>query len=1186
MSAQNKDLKVQESKLRPTTLDDKYLKKDGDIYLTGVQALVRLPMMQLEKDKARGLNTANFTSGYRGSPLGGLDKAFWQAQKQTKDLPITFQAGLNEDLAATAVWGSQQVNLYQTAKYDGVFGMWYGKGPGVDRSIDAIKHANIAGTSRYGGVLALAGDDHGCKSSTMPHQSEMAFMSALMPVLNPSGVQEFLDLGLLGIEMSRFSGCWTGFKVTGETVESAAIVDLTPERFNFKLPTDFDQPLDGLNIRWPDPPMEQEERHLRYKLQAAQAFVRANHMDRLVVEAKEKRLGIMTTGKAALDVRQALEELDLSQQDIEKYGLSVFKVAMSWPLEPVRSSEFAESHETLLIIEEKQPILERQIKENLYNSTKRPNILGKKGRQGEDLLPEHGELSPAEIAVIIGTEILRYCDDEKLKLRVATLRKFLDRKTPSAKTQRIPYYCSGCPHNTSTKVPEGSRALAGIGCHYMAMWMDRNTETPSQMGGEGVTWIGQSPFTTETHIFSNLGDGTYFHSGILAIRAAVSANVNITYKILFNDAVAMTGGQPVDGTLTVPDLIAQLKAEGVSEITLLSEEPERYKGVSLPAGLTAKHRDQIELEQKRLRDIKGVSVLIYDQTCAAEKRRRRKRGLLEDPKTRIFINDRVCEGCGDCSKQSNCLSIQPLETEFGRKRQIDQSSCNKDLSCIKGFCPSFAVLSGARRKKPDSLSTDHPDHNIENYLKELPQPSYPPLTSPYSLLITGVGGTGVVTIGAILGMAAHLEYKGVSVLDQTGLAQKGGAVTTHLRLAPNPQDIHAVRIAKGRADAILGCDMIVAGSPEALSLMHEDRTKSVINAKPVTTASFTMDPDYTIPEKRVLRRILSACGGDENVSSIEATKLATTLLGDGIATNMFMLGFAWQKGLIPVSAEALMKAIDLNNVAVDMNQRAFNWGRFAAVNPEKVTQIADEIRMGDEQLRPVQHHQILSDWQEIRDHRAEELRLYQNDTYAQKYVSIINKISETEERLFPARTTLRSYAARYLYKLMAYKDEYEVARLYSQKDFKEQLNRTFEPGYKISISLSPALFAGIDPATNRPQKYKFGAWILSLFRIMAKFKGLRGSALDLFGHTEERKQERQWIEDYCEMIDLINSHLCEDNYETAMNILAIPEHIRGYGPVKAHAMSDARENLNILKEAFLKQGTPDETLPHHHQAAE
>ncbi|WP_395714283.1 indolepyruvate ferredoxin oxidoreductase family protein [Reyranella sp.] len=913
------------------TLDDKYLLESGRVYLTGTQALVRLPMMQRQRDQAAGLNTAGYISGYRGSPLGGFDQALWQAKRFIKNNHIEFQPGVNEDLAATAIWGTQQIHLYPGARYDGVFGMWYGKGPGVDRSGDALKHANYAGTAPNGGVMALAGDDHMAKSSTTAHQSEPAFIAAGIPVIHPAGVQEYLDLGLHTFAMSRYSGLWVGFKIISETADSSASVHVDPHRIEIRLPTDFVLPPDGVHIRWPDDWLGQERRTFTVKQPAALAYWRANRLDRLMMGEADARFGIVTVGKSYLDVRQALDDLGIDDAEAKRLGIAVYKVALVWPLETDGATAFALGKREVLVVEEKRAIIEPQLKDALFNAPahRRPVVVGKTDERGQKLLKSDGELTPYEIAAAL---VARFGFDSfsaHTKQRFEALQRRTGRQIRNeAGLARVPYFCSGCPHNSSTKVPEGSMAMAGIGCHTLAIGMDRNTKTFTHMGAEGAPWVGARHFSDMPHVFQNMGDGTYFHSGYLAVRQAAAVNANITYKILYNDAVAMTGGQPHDGNVRPWTISQQVHAEGVRRIALVSDEPDKYPvGTEWAPGVTFHHRSELDDVQRALREWKGVSVLIYDQTCAAEKRRRRKRGTFPDPAKRAFINQAVCEGCGDCSVQSNCLSVVPVETEFGTKRAIDQSSCNKDFSCVNGFCPSFVTIEGGgvrkgKAEKKSAVATAEPDLP--------PAPSLPTVDDrPYGMLITGIGGTGVVTIGAILGMAAHIEGKGATVLDQLGMAQKGGAVISHVRIGADPEALHAVRLGAGGASLLLGCDLVVSASADALARLEGSRSRAIVNTHQTITGEFTRHPDLAFPAN-TLRLSIEAAAGGEACEFLEATELATALMGDSIATNMFMLGYAYQKGLVPLGHEAIEQAIELNGAAVTMNRNAFRWGRRAA----------------------------------------------------------------------------------------------------------------------------------------------------------------------------------------------------------------------------------------------------------------
>ena len=1135
--------------LAAVTLDDKYMIDKGRLYLTGTQALVRLPMMQRQRDLGAGLNTACFISGYRGSPLGGFDQALWGARRFVEKNHIRFQPAINEELAATAVWGSQQIRLFPGAKYDGVFAIWYGKGPGVDRSGDALKHGNSAGSAPNGGVLVIAGDDHTCKSSTLAHQSEFAFIDAAIPVLNPAGIEDILDLGLYGWAISRYSGCWIAFKTVAETMDSSASVLADPGRIEIALPYNFEMPPGGLNIRWPDTPLDQEYRLHRYKLQAALAFARANRLDRVVFDSSRPRIGIVTTGKSYLDVRQALDDLGIGPAEAEAIGLRLYKVAMPWPLEPEGVQGFAEGLAEILVVEEKRSLIETQLKEQLYNwaADRRPRIIGKHDEAGEWILPSNGELSPSQIARVIGRRLAELGGADFVAERLARIenreRQLGGNVVPF---QRTPYFCSGCPHNTSTRVPEGSRALAGIGCHYLSQFMDRETATFTQMGGEGVPWIGQAPFTETRHVFANIGDGTYTHSGVLAIRAAVAAGVNMTYKVLFNDAVAMTGGQALDGGLTVPAVTQQLAAEGVQQVVVVTDEPDKYPmAAPFAPGTTVRHRDDLDLVQRELREIGGVTAIVYDQTCAAEKRRRRKRGRFPDPARRVVINDLVCEGCGDCSTASNCLSVVPVETEFGRKRAIDQSSCNKDYSCLKGFCPSFVTVEGGSLKKRSGGDLD------ETGLPRLTEPAIPKLADPYGILVTGVGGTGVVTIGALIGMAAHLEGKGVTVLDMTGLAQKGGAVLSHIRIAERPDDIHAVRIAAGSADLLLGCDLVVSAGTEALSRTQRDGTRAVINSHETITGDFTRNPDLPFPRGELQQSIAAAVGQDR-AEFVEATRLATGLLGDSIATNLFLLGYAYQRALVPVSAAAIERAIELNGVAVGFNRSAFQWGRRAVVNPAMV-----EARALPKDALP-QNRRLSESLDEIIARRVEFLTRYQNAAYAERYAARVRRIREMEAGRIPGSTRLTEAATRSLFKLMAYKDEYEVARLYTESDFISRIADRFEGDYRLRFHLAPPLFADRDPATGHPQKRTYGPWMLTTFRLLAKLRGLRGTPFDIFGRTRERRTERRLIAEYEALLDELAAGLAPQNHDAAIELAGLPLEIRGFGHVKEANLRTAK----------------------------
>ncbi|PIW27827.1 MAG: indolepyruvate ferredoxin oxidoreductase [Rhodospirillales bacterium CG15_BIG_FIL_POST_REV_8_21_14_020_66_15] len=1149
-------------KLRSVSLDDKYGLSEGRVFLTGTQALVRLNLMQRQRDLAAGLNTAGYVTGYRGSPLGGIDREFGRAKRFLDGHHVKFHPAVNEDLAATAIWGTQQVGLFERAKYDGVFGMWYGKGPGVDRSGDVFRHANMAGTAPNGGVLVMAGDDPACKSSTVPSQSEHALMDANIPILNPIDVQDLLDLGLYGWAMSRFAGVWVGVKCITDNVDTSASIDVSPDRVRIVLP-EFEMPPGGLHIRWPDPPLEQEERLHRHKLYAALAFARANRLDRVMLDSSKPRFGIVSTGKAYLDTLQALEDLGIGTAEAEAIGLRLYRVAMPWPLEREGARHFAEGLEEILVVEEKRAVIENQLKEQLYNwrADVRPRVVGKFDEKGEWILPSAGELTPARIARVIAARIRNFHISEAVEKRLRFLEekeRILERAVPSIK--RIPYFCAGCPHNTSTTVPEGMEAAAGIGCHYMAIWMPgRRTATFTHMGAEGANWIGQAPFTEREHIFVNIGDGTYFHSGILAIRAAVAAKVNVTYKVLYNDAVAMTGGQPMDGPLDPARISRQVRAEGVERVAVVTDEPGKYPpGTEFAPGTTIRHRDDLDRVQRDLAAWPGVSVLIYDQTCAAEKRRRRKRHTFPDPPRRVFINEAVCEGCGDCGVVSNCVAIVPKETELGRKRAIDQNVCNKDYTCLKGFCPSFVTVhGGGLAKGADPRSPDADNIGSGAPFSVLPDPALPDTARAYNVCVTGIGGTGVVTISALLGMAAHVDGKAVTVLDVAGLAQKNGAVYAHVRVADDADALNAVRIAAGGADLLLGADMVTSGGFETLAKLDPARARAVVNARRTMTADFTNLPDLEFPDAELHRAIADATA---EAAFVDVTHLARRLMGDTIAANIMLLGFAYQKGWLPVSAAAVERAIELNGVAVDFNKQAFAWGRRAAHDPALAHKLAGG-HADDEASQAF-------DLDAFIERRMADLTAYQDAAYAARYVKAVDRVRAREAALGAGGTELTEAVARSLFKLMAYKDEYEVARLYSAPAFRRSLRETFRGVEKLTLHLAPPLLAQKDPRTGHLIKREFGPWVFWAFRLLAPLKGLRGTALDPFGHTAERRMERKLIGDYEATLETLLSKLTADNLPLAAEIASLPLTMRGFGHVKTANVEKAKAREADLLAAF------------------
>ena len=1151
--------------LNHVTLDDKYDLTKSRIFVTGYQALVRLTMMQHERDKRAGLNTAGYVTGYRGSPLGGLDYQFQRAASHLAPRNTLFQTAINEDLAATALWGSQQAELRGEGKYDGVFGIWYGKGPGVDRSGDAFRHANFAGTSKFGGVLALMGDDHTAESSTTAHQSEFNFVDVMIPILNPAGVQEIIDYGLYGIAMSRFTGTWVGLKCMHETVEATAVVDGALDRLNIVIPgpDEFRMPEGGLNIRLNDTVLGMEARLHDYKRDAMLAFVRANKLNKVITTGgRNPKIGVITTGKSYLDVRQALDELGIDEVKCNDYGLRIDKIACPWPIGRPELMEFAKGLDLIIVVEEKRSLIEVQVREELYGTANQPTVIGKKDEQGNWLFPVKGALDSNDVAICIGDRLLKYVTDENLKGRVAGLKEAQQRL---AETQdvavRIPYFCSGCPHNSSTVVPEGSRAYAGIGCHYMAQWMDRSTLGFTQMGGEGANWIGEAPFSKRPHVFQNIGDGTYNHSGYMALRASIASGVNVTYKILYNDAVAMTGGQTNDGNLSVPKIAAQVAAEGARRVVVVSDEPKKYPpGIKWPEGITFHHRDDLQAVQKELSEIPGCTVLIYDQTCAAEKRRRRKRGTFPDPEKRVIINELVCEGCGDCGVKSNCVSVQPLETEFGRKRTIDQSSCNKDFSCVKGFCPSFVTVHGAQLKKGKGVAQDQE-------VMALPEPSHPKLGQTYNIIITGVGGTGIVTIGGILGMAAHLEGKGVGVIDMAGLAQKGGAVYSHMRIAERSEDIHAIRVAAGGADLVLGGDIVVAGNKKVLSAVKPG-TAMIVNTSEFLPGDFTRNADFSLPTER-LKRAIAGGAGREHTHFIDASRLATALFGSSLGANIFMVGFAYQLGALPLSADAIEQAIALNGEAVPMNLAAFHWGRRAALDRDAVEALAKPKAEDRDENRT-----LSQSFEETVERRVAFLTAYQNASYAARYRTLVDRVKAMESLRAPGQCGLAEAVARYLFKLMAYKDEYEVARLYTDGNFLRQVaNELGGDNLRFEFHLAPPLLARPNPATGEPRKISFGPWLMNAFKLLAWLRFLRGTPFDIFGYSDDRKIERKLLADYEAMLAEVLAKLTPANHPLAVGLAAIPEKIRGYGPVKARHLVAAKADETALLEQF-RSGLP------------
>jgi indolepyruvate ferredoxin oxidoreductase len=1149
------------------SLDDKYALDESRQVLTGTQAIVRLMLTQRARDVKAGLNTAGYVTGYRGSPIASLEAAMLRAKGLLEPNHIKFMAGLNEDLAATALWGSQQAELRGEGKYDGVFGVWYGKGPGVDRTGDVFRHANHAGTSKHGGVLALMGDDHTCESSTSAHQSEFAFVDYMMPVLNPAGVQEILDYGILGWGLSRFAGVWVGLKCVKDNIEATATVDGRIDRIDIKIPDDFVMPPGGLNIRLGDQALAKEARLHDYKRAAILAYARANKLDRMVISGgTSPKIGIITCGKSYLDVRQAMDELGIDEVKANQLGIRVYKVGMTWPLEPQGVKKFAEGLDLILVVEEKRALIETQVKEQLYDLPVRPRVLGKKDENEQWLFPAKYALDPTDIAIKLGERLIRNGAGDDIKTAVAELKRLKGNQPSTAEAAtRIPYFCPGCPHNSSTVVPEGSRAYAGIGCHYMAHWMDRSTEGFTQMGGEGTNWIGEAPFSKTPHVFQNLGDGTYIHSGSLAIRAARAAGVNMTFKILYNDAVAMTGGQSLDGGMTVSMILKQVQAEGIDKIVVVTDEPEKYPAGFIPKGIPVYHRRDLQAVQKELREVEGVSVLLYDQTCAAEKRRRRKRGKFPDPNQRVFINPAVCEGCGDCGVKSNCVAVSPLDTEFGTKREIDQSACNKDFSCLNGFCPSFVTVHGAKLRKAPTMQRG--DTSTAALLASLPEPKLRSLDTPYTMLVTGVGGTGVVTISALLGQATFVEGKAFGAIDMTGLAQKGGAVACHIRIAKTDDEIHAIRAGVAGADLVLGCDLVVTASNKVLETIKPDHTAVVYSDYEMSTADFARKANLRVPGA-ALRRAIEERTGKGPLHHMDAHTAAVKLFGDSIAANVFLLGYAYQLGSLPIGAEAIEQAIELNGAAVEMSRNAFRFGRLAAHDRAALE------RMIGPATKSTAKPQTLD---EIVEFRANYLADYQDAALADKYRSRIARIAELERNKTPSRSGLAEAVARGYHKLLAYKDEYEVGRLYASPAFEKALGEQFDSRGKLAFHLAPPLLARRDKVTGEPRKMQFGAWMMPMFRLLAKGKRLRGTAWDVFGYTAERKLERQMIADYERLLDEIGERLTPATHATAVALASLALDVKGFGHIKLRNYKQAKEREAALL-AELRNPSPPTVL--------
>ncbi len=1147
----------------PVTLEDKYLQSGGRVFMNANQALVRLPLDQARRDRALGLKTGGFISGYRGSPLGVYDSALWAAQPLLDQHDIHFRPGLNEELAVSAIRGTQELDWFGYSAYDGVFGLWYGKGIGVDRACEAMKLGNFEGASANGGFLIVAGDDHGGKSSDSAHQSEHTLAAAMVPILYPANIGEIIEFGLFGWAMSRYSGCYVGLKTITDTLDLSACVELPDPHRAYTVPGDVTAPPEGLNCRENLPPLVEEEWLVNYRLPAATAFARANGIDRVVLDGERRALSIVSAGKAYLDVRQALDDLGLDDAACRRLGIRLYKPGLVWPMDETGLERFARGSRAVLVVEEKRPVMEDQVARHLYplDADDRPALAGKRDLEGNPLLPAVGELDAGSVRRAVKRVLGQLgLHDPMMDEHFAKFEALaMNASRLGSGVMRPAYFCSGCPHNTSTRLPEGSRAMGGIGCHGLAaVVMERDTMQFMPMGHEGSPWLAASDFVDTPHMFQNMGDGTYSHSGVLGVRAAVAANVNMTFKLLYNDAVAMTGGQPVEQAISPLDMVRQLLAEGVRPVYLVSDDPGQYRGISLPDNAALYHRDELDRVQRELREMEGVTGIVYEQTCAAEKRRRRKRGLLEDPDRRLFIDPDVCEGCGDCSVQSNCMSIAPLETEFGRKRRIDQSTCNKDYSCAKGFCPSFVTVTGAKI----ALRASGDPARLQQLIDTLPEPQTAPLHhNGYNILVGGVGGTGVLTIGALLGMAAHLDGKGATILDMTGMAQKGGAVTSHVRIGASPRGIYSSRLSEGMCDLLLACDIIVGASQPVLKTIKPGKTAAVLNTDVAPTGNFQSDKYLDLGEARLRAAIIAALDGGL-AFDIRAGKLATDLTGDSIGTNILLLGYAAQQGLLPLSLASIEQAIRLNGSFVEGNLRTLALGRLAARDPAA---LAAEL---GESAQPV----ALDTVDDVLASRSRLLTDYQDATYARQYSEFVNTIRErvSAKNIEGGEAFVRQVALS-LGKLMAYKDEYEVARLYSSEQFLKRIREQFDGDFRMTFNLAPPVLPGLDAATGRPKKREFGPWVLGVFKVLAKLKSLRGTPFDPFGYFAERRMERRLITEYRELIDSIVDRLDESNLPVGLQIAMAARDVAGYGPVKSASVEAYRSTLPDLLKEFTQQ---------------
>ncbi len=1149
-----------------------YTDQKGPLFMSGNQAYLRLIIEQNRRDREAGLNTGGFISGYRGSPFGHFDSNALRQADALSAMNIKFNPGVNEAMAATAVWGSQQIDFFGSSEFDGVNGLWYAKGPGVDQAADALHHANLWGTHKNGGVVMAVGDDPMSRSSSIQQQSEYVLSGLCIPVFQCANVQDIYDYGMIAYQLSRYAGVWVAVKSVSDIAESWYMVDVDPARTSSVLPQDFVMPADGVNIRNPDKSVEQDRRMAQYRIPAVKAFVRANRLNRVTLDADHRKLGIVTAGKSYLDTLEALDDLGIDETQRNKLGLSVFKVALTWPLEESLLRDYAETVDEIIVLEESRPFLEAQLKEVLYDmpAAQRPRIMGKRDFEGVEQLPSHGELTPALIARVLAKWFGTGQPDEKMQTWIAALDQ-TDRELAVERDyiERTPYFCSGCPHNSSTQVPEGSNQLVGIGCHFLVQLMDRDGIAYSQMGGEGATWVGAQPFVDQKHTFANVGDGTYYHSGSTAIRQAIAGGANITYKILYNDAVAMTGGQAHDGPLSVEAITHEMKSEGASRVVVVSSEPSKWDKSRFAEGTELYHRDDLIEVQSELQKTEGVSILVYEQTCATELRRRRKRGKAADPAKRAYINYRLCEGCGDCGMASNCLSIQPLQTEMGRKRIIDQSSCNKDFSCVNGFCPSFVTIEGGEVAKDAGVEV------ADTILEALPEPAVATSDRVYGALVCGIGGTGVVTISSLLGEAAKSEGKVSQVLDLTGMAQKFGAVYCHLKIGNSIDDLNATRLSTGKANLLIGADIVTTASDEGLSRLRQGVTNGVVNEHETVTGAFTRDPGFSLPMADMRDAITRFTGSKAHF--FDSTEVALKLTGNTIGANIMLLGFACQMGWLPVKLASLEAAIEKNGVAVPYNQRAFKLGRLMAHDPQQIERLISE---GTETPRWFQLSQTV---EQVIERRRQDLVEYQSADYAASYVDFVERVQLAEQLVDANSSKLTEAVARGLYKLMAYKDEYEVARLYTNGRWLDSIKRQFSGNFRVKFHMAPPLLSKRDPHSGHPRKMTFGPWMYHVLALLTRFRGLRGSKFDVFGYTDERRKERALIDEYRTRIEKTIDAITADNFEIAVEIAGAAELIRGYGHIKHGNIEVAETRWLQLEQQFQQADradrVPDTTKP-------